>query len=91
MDRTRIKGLQAIIFGLLAIFILMQGESLGSPRPSTLAVGLVVVLLALWEAARGRASLFFRKVNKADAPTLFWVAVVSTALLGIACVALSYI
>lgn len=90
MDRTRSRGLQSIAFALVAGLILLRPPRLGEASPDTLAVGLVMIVLAIWEAVRGRASLLFRSVNKTDSPISFWIAVFFTTLLGISCVALSF-
>lgn len=91
MHKTRRKGLEAVVFAAVAAFILLKSPGFGSPRPGTLSVGLVMLLLAMWESMSGSASLIFRRVTKGDAPTLFWSVVFFTASIGIACVALSYV
>ena len=91
MDSRRIAGLQMLGFAAVAFFILFQAPTFGSREPSTLRIGLVIILLAVWEAARGQATLFFRRVTKADAPTQFWIAVYLTVILGIVCVGTSYL
>ena len=91
MHPNRRKGLLAIAFAVVSAFILLGRRGFGSVRPSTLTVGFVVLLSAVFEAATGTAPFLPRSVKKSEAPTLFWGIVLFTVSLGVACVALSYL
>ena len=92
MDSSRREAWQSLLLVTVACILITEQKRFGSPRPDILGVGLLVFLLAMWQAARGRASLFFfRSVRKSDAPSAFWFAVFFTSLLGIACMLLSYL
>lgn len=90
MNSVRKQGMQALVFGALALFILFQGSHLPSRHPENLGVGAGMILLAVWEVSRGKASLFFRSVKKSDEPTWFWFAIFLTVFVGVACMALSF-
>lgn len=90
VHRARQQGILAIVFAVLAGFILLRGGGLPGRDPQGVAVGLVMLLLAVWEVARGKATLLFRSVKKTEAPRRFWFAVSLTALLGVILVALNF-
>lgn len=90
MNSVRKQGLQAIVFGALAFLILFQSNHLPSRHPENLGIGAVMILLAVWEISRGKASLSVRSVKKSEEPTWFWLAIFFTVFVGMALIALSF-
>ena len=90
MNAARKQGFQALIFGALALLILTQGNRLASRHSDTLGVGVVMILLAVWEISRGKDSLFFRAVKKSEEPVWFWFSIFLTVFVGLVCVTLSF-
>jgi len=63
----------------------------GSPDWLVLAATAVLLFNAINGLATGRATLFYRAVTRAEHPTLYWPAVIGSAILGIAAAALTLV
>ena len=93
MPRPRTRTLLTFVFVALALSIVisLQEHRFDSPHTGGVGTGLLVIVVALWEAARGKSSLVFRTVTKSDNPTLYWLSIFITVFVGLACAALSFV
>jgi len=91
MSTTRTKTWLILFVLTVGIFLILQRHPFDNPHTGTVGVGVLMICLAVWEAARGKSSLLFRTVRKSDAPVLFWSGVFLTAAVGAICLVLSFV